>query len=52
VFAIIVINTDLPGARFMTIVVVCTVFLSLIAHGLSANPLAKWLAAKESGGGI
>jgi hypothetical protein len=23
----------------------------LIAHGLSANPLAKWLAAKESGGG-
>jgi NhaP-type Na+/H+ or K+/H+ antiporter len=24
----------------------------LIAHGLSANPLAKWLAAKESGGGI
>ena len=52
VFAIIVINTDLPGARFMTIVVVCTVFLSLIAHGLSANPLAKWLAAKESGGNI
>ena len=34
----------LPGGRFISIVVVCTVFLSLVAHGLSANPLAKWLA--------
>ncbi len=50
VFAVIVMNTDLPGARFMASVVAYTVFMSLIAHGLSANPLAKWLAAKEKSG--
>ncbi len=48
VFGIIVLNADLPGGRFIVIVVVCTVFLSLVAHGLSANPLAKWLAMKEN----
>lgn len=47
VFAIIVLNTDIPGAEFMARVVVCTVFLSLLAHGISAKPLAKLLAAKE-----
>jgi NhaP-type Na+/H+ or K+/H+ antiporter len=48
VFAIIVLNSDLVGASFMALVVVCTVFLSLILHGISANPLAAWLAAKEN----
>lgn len=47
VFAIIVINKDLPGSKFMAMVVVCTVFFSLIAHGISANPLAKKLGRKE-----
>jgi NhaP-type Na+/H+ or K+/H+ antiporter len=41
VFAIIVIDSGVPQARFMAMVVVLTVFLSLIAHGVSANPLAK-----------
>lgn len=50
VFGLIVLNADLPGSRFISIVVVCTVFLSLVAHGLSANPLAKWLAMKENPG--
>jgi NhaP-type Na+/H+ or K+/H+ antiporter len=50
VFAIIVLNTELPGARLISVVVVCTVFFSLVAHGISANPLAKWLAAKEGTG--
>jgi len=49
VFAIIVINAKVPGAKFLALVVVCTVLLSLIAHGISANPLAKWLGRKESG---
>lgn len=40
VFAIIVLNTELPGASLISVVVVCTVFLSLVAHGISANPLA------------
>ena len=46
VFAIIVLNSKLPGAQFMSMVVVCTVFLSAIAHGVTANPLASVLAAK------
>ena len=47
VFAIIVINKGLPQGDFMAMVVVCTVFLSLLAHGISANPLAAWLGKKE-----
>ena len=49
VFAIIVINAEVPGGEFMALVVICTVMLSLVAHGISANPLAKWLGRKESG---
>jgi NhaP-type Na+/H+ or K+/H+ antiporter len=48
VFAIIVINAEVPGGEFLALVVICTVFMSLIAHGISANPLAKWLGRKES----
>jgi len=48
VFAIIVLNTKLPGAHLMAEVVVCTVFLSAIAHGVTANPLAAALAARVS----
>jgi len=48
VFAIIVINAEVPGGEYLALVVMCTVFLSLIAHGISANPLAKWLVRKES----
>lgn len=44
VFAIIVLNTDLPNTQLMSEVVACTVLFSLIAHGLSANPLSNWLA--------
>ena len=49
VFAIIVINAEVPGGELLALVVICTVFLSLIAHGISANPLAKWLGRKENG---
>ena len=48
VFAIIVINAEVPGGELLALVVICTVFLSLIAHGISANPLAKWIGHKES----
>jgi len=47
VFAIIVLNKNLPGGKLMALVVVCTVFFSLIAHGISANPLAKRMAGRE-----
>ena len=48
VFAIIVINANVPGADFLALVVICTVALSLVAHGITANPLAKWIARQES----
>jgi len=50
VFAIMVINEGVPNAELLTLVVTCTVFLSLIAHGISANPLARWLGKKEGSG--
>ncbi len=49
VFAIIVVNKGVPGGKFIGMVVVLTVFLSLVAHGISANPLAKLLGQKEGG---
>jgi NhaP-type Na+/H+ or K+/H+ antiporter len=48
VFAIMVMNAGVPHANYLVIVVVCTVFLSLIAHGLSAMPLARWIGKKET----
>ena len=48
VFGIIVLNTTLPGAHQMAIVVVCTVLLSALLHGLTANPLASVLAARAA----
>lgn len=41
VFIIIVWEKDLPGGLTMAMTVVCTVVLSIIAHGLTATPLAK-----------
>lgn len=43
VFAIIVLDSELPGAEFIALVVIVTVFLSLIAHGISAKPMTEWL---------
>jgi hypothetical protein len=40
---IIVINSAAPNGRLLAMVVVFTVFLSLIARGLAAKPLAIWL---------
>jgi len=47
VFAIIVVNKGVPGGKFIGMVVVLTVFFSLVAHGVSANPLAKLLGQRE-----
>jgi NhaP-type Na+/H+ or K+/H+ antiporter len=48
VFAVIVMDANLPGSRFIGAVVVTTVILSLVAHGVSAKPLAEWLGRKEA----
>jgi NhaP-type Na+/H+ or K+/H+ antiporter len=47
VFALIVMNRGVPEARFLAMVVVLTVFLSLVAHGVSANPLARRIGKSE-----
>ena len=48
VFAIIVINADVPNGEFLALVVICTVLFSLVAHGITAHPLARWLERKEA----
>ena len=47
VFAIIVLNEDVAGGKFVAMIVGLTVFFSLVAHGVSANPLAKLLGQRE-----
>jgi len=46
VFAVIVLNEHLPGGETISMTVVCTIILSVIGHGLSANPLVAALAAR------
>jgi sodium/hydrogen antiporter len=36
-----VLDERLPGNDTLMIVIVCTVTLSVVAHGVSANPLVK-----------
>jgi len=51
VFAIIVLNENLPGGYTLAMTVVCTVILSVFAHGLTANPLANTYAGKRGPAG-
>jgi NhaP-type Na+/H+ or K+/H+ antiporter len=46
VFAVIVINQKLPGGSVVIDTAVVTIILSVLLHGLSANPLVAALAAK------
>ena len=46
VFAVIVLTHDVPGAELISVVVACTVILSVFAHGLTARPLARALAKR------
>ena len=43
VFAVIVFAEELPGGETVTMTVTCTIILSVLAHGLSANPLVSVL---------
>lgn len=47
VFAIIVLDSGLPGAEFMALVVTCTVISSLVLHGVSAKGLAASIGRHE-----
>jgi NhaP-type Na+/H+ or K+/H+ antiporter len=46
VFAVIVLRENLPGGETISMTVVCTIILSVIFHGITANPLAKTLGAR------
>ena len=46
VFAVIVLNEHLPGGSTITMTVVCTIVLSVILHGLTANPLVAALRTR------
>ena len=39
VFAVIVFDADVPGKETLVVTAACTVLLSIIAHGVTANPL-------------
>jgi NhaP-type Na+/H+ or K+/H+ antiporter len=41
VFGVIILNANLPNSGSMAMVVVVTVILSVLAHGITANPLAN-----------
>ena len=49
VFGVIVVNEHLPGANVVAQVAVCTVLISIVAHGVSANPLLKALRSRLGG---
>jgi NhaP-type Na+/H+ or K+/H+ antiporter len=46
VFGVIVLHSHLPGGGTITMTVVCTILLSILLHGLSANPLVAALGAR------
>ena len=46
VFAVIVLNKHLPGSGTIALTVVFTIILSIVAQGLSANPLVSALSAR------
>jgi NhaP-type Na+/H+ or K+/H+ antiporter len=48
VFAVIVLNHHLPSGHELALTAVCTVVLSILAHGFSANPLAASLGKREA----
>ena len=52
VFAVMVINKDLPGGDVLVATTACTILLSVLLHGVSANPLAKAYSTRVGGGEI
>ncbi|MHC5108944.1 MAG: cation:proton antiporter [Planctomycetota bacterium] len=52
VFIIIVIGEHLPGQKTLAMTVACTVILSIIAHGVTAVPLASAYGARAQKSGV
>jgi NhaP-type Na+/H+ or K+/H+ antiporter len=54
VFAVMVVNANLPNSGPIAMTVVCTIMLSILAHGITANPWAKGFGERSrraQGGG-
>jgi NhaP-type Na+/H+ or K+/H+ antiporter len=54
VFAVIVVNANLPNSGSIAMIVVCTIILSILGHGITANPWAKGFGERSrraQGGG-
>ena len=49
VFAVIVFDADLPGRGTVAATAACTVLLSVIAHGMTANPLVTAIGRQNKG---
>ena len=49
VFAVIVVNANVPNSGPIAMTVVCTIMLSIIAHGVSANPWAGGFGERSRG---
>lgn len=47
VFGVIMLDAHLPGGTTLVATVVCTILLSIVAHGLSAGPLAAAFKRKS-----
>jgi len=47
VFAVIVVNSGLPDSGPLAMTVTCTIILSIIGHGITANPWAKAYGARR-----
>jgi len=47
VFAVIVVNADVPNSGPIAMTVVCTILFSIISHGVSANSWAKGLGERS-----
>jgi NhaP-type Na+/H+ or K+/H+ antiporter len=50
VFAVIVLNSGLPDSGPLAMTVVCTIVLSIIAHGITANPWARAYGRRRGDG--
>jgi NhaP-type Na+/H+ or K+/H+ antiporter len=51
VFAVIVGSSGIPGGNTLIAAVVVTVGLSIVGHGLTANPLVAAFGAREKARG-
>ena len=47
VFIVMVVDTHTPGQYTLAMTVACTICLSILAHGVSANPLIDALAGRS-----